>query len=126
METVILKDTHIAIRHPLFGAMIGITGLPALLVAIGFMFAVFGEIPISDVLIGRVARGPWRSRAFAMNYLVGFAVSASSLPLIAWIYGDWGFDALFGLLAVAALLIASVVLYLPQTNALRVVERSSD
>jgi hypothetical protein len=105
--------------------MIGLTGLAALLVAIGFMFAVFGGIPISDVLVGRVAHGRWRSRAFAMNYLVGFCVSASSLPLIAWIIGGWGFGALFCLLAVTAVLIACIVLYLPQTGVVRLVARTS-
>ena len=101
----------------LFTAMIGLTGLPALLVSIGFMFAVFGEIPINDVLVGRVASGEWRSRAFAISYLVGFGVSAASLPLIAWVYGSWGFGVLFGLLAFTALVIAGIVLYLPQTRA---------
>lgn len=107
------------IQALLFTLMIDLSGWPALLVSIGFMFAVFGEIPISDVLIGRVASGEWRSRAFALNYLVGFGVSASSLPLIAWIYGAWGFAALFGLLALTAALIAAVVLYLPQTRSIQ-------
>jgi MFS family permease len=100
----------------LFTAMIGLSGMPALFVSIGFMFAVFAEIPISDVLIGRVAGGEWRSRAFALNYLVGFAVSAASLPLIAWIFADWGFEVLFGLLALSALLIAWAALFLPETR----------
>ena len=107
------------IQALLFTLMIDLSGWPALLVSIGFMFAVFGEIPISDVLIGRVASGEWRSRAFALNYLVGFGVSASSLPLIAWIYGAWGFAALFGLLALTAAMIAAVVLYLPQTRSIQ-------
>ena len=100
----------------LFALMIGVSGWLALLVSIGFMFAVFGEIPISDVLIGRVASGEWRSRAFALNYLVGFGVSASSLPLIAWIYADWGFSVLFGLLSATALAIAAIVIFLPRTR----------
>ena len=100
----------------LFAAMMQLSGLSALLVSIGFMLVVFGEIPINDVLIGRVASGEWRSRAFALSYLVGFGVSALSLPLIAWIHGSWGFSMLFGLLAGAALLIFVVVLYLPQTE----------
>jgi MFS family permease len=100
----------------LFAAMIQLSGLAALLVAMGFMLAVFGEIPITDVLVGRVASGEWRSRAFALSYLVGFSVSALSLPLIAWVHGSWGFSVLFGLLACAALLIFIVALYLPQTE----------
>jgi MFS family permease len=100
----------------LFVAMMQLSGLSALLVSIGFMLVVFGEIPINDVLVGRVASGEWRSRAFALSYLVGFGISALSLPLIAWIYGSWGFSMLFGLLAAAALLIFVVVLYLPQTE----------
>ena len=101
----------------LFSAMVELTGWPALLVSIGFMFAVFGEIPLSDVLIGRIAKGAWRSRAFALNYLVGFSVSASTLPLIAWIHATWGFALLFGVLAVAALSIAACVVFLPRTEA---------
>jgi MFS family permease len=100
----------------LFGAMMHLYGWPALLVAIGFMLVVFGEIPISDVLVGRVASGEWRSRAFALSYLVGFGVSALSLPLIAWVYGTWGFSVLFGLLAIAALLIFCIVLFLPKSG----------
>jgi MFS family permease len=100
----------------LFAAMMQLHGLPALLVAIGFMLVVFGEIPISDVLVGRVASGEWRSRAFALSYLVGFGVSALSLPLIGWVYGGWGFSFLFGLLAIAALLIFCIVLFLPKSG----------
>ncbi len=100
----------------LFTAMMQLSGLPALLVAIGFMLVVFGEIPISDVLVGRVSSGEWRSRAFALSYLVGFGVSALSLPLIGWVYGSWGFAVLFGLLACAALLIFCIVLFLPKSE----------
>jgi MFS family permease len=100
----------------LFAAMMQLHGLPALLVAIGFMLVVFGEIPISDVLVGRVTSGEWRSRAFALSYLVGFGVSALSLPLIGWVYGGWGFSVLFGLLAIAALLIFCIVLFLPKSG----------
>ena len=37
------------------------TGWGAVLVSVAFMFAVFGQIPINDVLIGRVTRSEWRS-----------------------------------------------------------------
>ena len=45
-----------------------------------------------------------------------FSVSASAVPLIAWIHGTWGFSALFRLLAAAALLIFLAVLLLPKAD----------
>ena len=97
----------------LFLAMIGLDGLAALLVSIAFMLAVFGQIPINDVLVGRMARSAWRSRAFALRYIVSFSIMASAVPMIAWIHQAWGFDGLFRILALAAACIFGAVLLLP-------------
>lgn len=99
-----------------FYLMIHLDGLAALLVSIAFMFVVFGQIPINDVLVGRMARSEWRSRAYALRYVVTFSVMASAVPLIGWIHGNWGFARLFSLLAVVALLIFSATLLLPGSN----------
>ncbi|MDH3378348.1 MAG: MFS transporter [Gammaproteobacteria bacterium] len=98
------------------GIMMQLTGVAALVVAIAFMLAVFGQIPINDVLVGRMAHSEWRSRAYALRYIITFSVMASAVPLIAWIHGSWGFSALFGVLAVAALLIFVAVLFVPRTQ----------
>jgi MFS family permease len=100
-----------------FTLMVGATGSVALAVSAVFMLAVFGQIPINDVLIGRITRSEWRSRVFGLRYIVTFSVSASSIPLIAWIYGFWGFDALFWVLTAAALAILIVVVFLPAAAA---------
>lgn len=94
-------------------AMTQLDGVLALTVAIAFMLAVFGQIPINDVLVGRMAKSEWRSRAYSFRYIVTFSVMASAVPFIAWIHGRWGFDVLFFVLAMAALLIFSAVLLLP-------------
>ena len=109
----IIFATLAFVQALLFTIMIPLTGLPALIVAFAFMLMVFGEIPINDVLVGRVARSEWRSRAYSLSYIIGFSVSASAVPLIAWIHGGWGFDVLFGLLAVCAFVIFVAVLFLP-------------
>ena len=96
-----------------FFAMTQLEGVAALLVAIGFMLVVFGQIPINDVLVGRIARSEWRSRAYAIRYVVSFSVMASALPLIAWIHGTWGFGMLFSVLAFAAFAIFLAALLLP-------------
>jgi len=86
-----------------FAIMMQLSGIAALIVAIAFMLVVFGQIPINDVLVGRMARSEWRSRAYALRYIVTFSVMASAVPLIAWV------------LAAAASLIFLAVLFLPKS-----------
>lgn len=106
-----------------FFIMTNVSGLATLLIAIGFMLVVFGQIPINDVLIGRVARNEWRSRAYAVRYIVTFTVMASAVPFIAWVHGSWGFSRLFLLLGLAASLIFAAIFFLPASHRL-IPERS--
>jgi MFS family permease len=96
-----------------FYLMTHLQGVAALLLAIAFMFVVFGQIPINDVLVGRMARSEWRSRAFALRYVVTFSVMASAVPLIGWLHANGGFARLFSVLAFAAALIFCATLLLP-------------
>ncbi len=96
-----------------FFVMTQLEGVAALLVAIAFMLVVFGQIPINDVLVGRIARSEWRSRAYALRYIVTFSVSASAVPAIAWIHGSHGFGTLFSVLSVAACAIFLCTMLLP-------------
>ncbi len=97
-----------------FALMPGLTDWAALAVAVAFMLAVFGQIPINDVLLGRLTASAWRSRAFACRYIVTFSALAAAIPLIAWVHGAHGFDMLFKLLMVAALAILAAVTLLPK------------
>ena len=101
----------------LFALMANLNGIAALIVSIGFMLMVFGQIPINDVLVGRVAKSEWRSRAFATRSFITFTVMATSVPLIAWLHGTWGFPALFLVLCICAAFIFSAVLMLPKIDA---------
>ncbi len=104
----------VAILQALFFAiMVQLEGIAAFFVALAFMLVVFGQIPINDVLVGRMARSEWRSRAYAARYVVTFSVMASAVPLIAWLHNTWGFSALFVVLAIAAMLIFFAALMLP-------------
>ena len=99
-----------------FYLMTHLQGLAALMLSIAFMFVVFGQIPINDVLVGRMARSEWRSRAYALRYVVTFSVMASAVPLIGWLHANGGFSRLFNLLAVAAALIFCATLLLPASS----------
>jgi len=102
-----------ALQCVLFALMMTQEGLVSLFIALLFMLAVFGQIPINDVLVGRLARSEWRSRAFALRYLVTFSVMASAVPLIAWIHQAWGFERLFLVLSLTAFCILLATTQLP-------------
>ena len=101
----------------LLAAMHQLTGVAALAVAVAFMLVVFGQIPINDVLVGRITASAWRSRVFALRYILTFSVSATVVPMIAWIHGSWGFAILFMVLSGAAGLNFAAVLMLPRIAA---------
>ena len=103
-----------AIQVVFFLLMPGLADWAALLCAMAFMLAAFGQIPINDYMIGRLAEGQWRARIYGVRYVVSFTVLAAALPLIAFVYENWGFDALFRVLAASAAVILAAVLLLPQ------------
>ncbi len=106
--------TVAAIQLVFFGMMPGLSDTLALAVAFGFMLGAFGQIPINDYMIGRMASGPMRARIYGVRYVVSFTVLAAALPLIAVIHERWGFDTLFYVLAAAALATIVVVALLPR------------
>ena len=106
--------TAAAIQMVFFAIMPGLTDWAALACAMAFMLAAFGQIPINDYMIGRLAEGEWRARVYGVRYVVSFTALAAALPLIAFIYETWGFDALFRVLSISAAIILAAVSLLPQ------------
>jgi MFS family permease len=106
--------TAAGIQMVFFAIMPGLVGWPALICAMVFMLAAFGQIPINDYMIGRMAEGEYRARIYGVRYVVSFTVLELALPLIAFVYERWGFDALFRVLSVSAAIILGAVLMLPR------------
>jgi MFS family permease len=102
-----------AIQVVFFAAMPGLTDWPALLVALAFMLGAFGQIPINDYMIGKMAKSELRASIYGARYVVTFAVLGAALPLIAWVHQGWGFDMLFKILALAAAVTFAAVALLP-------------
>jgi MFS family permease len=103
-----------AIQILFFALMPRLEDALALAVALGFMLGAFGQIPISDFMIGKMASSAYRARAYAIRYVVSFTVLASSLPMTAFVHSNWGFDRLFLILAGAATVILALVTLLPK------------
>ena len=103
-----------AVQVVFFAAMPAVQNWAALAVALGFMLGAFGQIPINDYMIGKMAQGEARARVYAIRYVVSFTALAAALPLIAFIYEGWGFDTLFRVLARDGVVIFIAVSLLPR------------
>jgi MFS family permease len=103
-----------AIQVLFFAIMPGLKDWTAFAVALGFMLGAFGQIPINDYMIGRMAKSELRATIYGLRYIVSFTVLALALPLIAAIHRTYGFDMLFRVLSVAALVIFVAVTLLPR------------
>jgi len=49
-----------------------------------------------------------------VRYVISFLVLGAALPMIGWVHGRWGFDTLFMLLSVVAVVIFGAVSLLPR------------
>ena len=97
-----------------FAMMPGLENWPAFFVALAFMLGAFGQIPINDYMIGRMAKSELRASIYGTRFVVSFGVWAAVVPLIAWVHSNWGFDALFYILAGSAVAILIAVAMLPK------------
>jgi MFS family permease len=88
-----------------------------LAVAIGMMFFVFGQIPINDAMVARHTDEAWRSRVYAVRYVVSFGASSLSVPLVALMLGTgWGFGGLFVVLAGLAVITTAAAFLFPDVT----------
>ena len=97
-----------------FASMPGLEDWAALAVSLGFMLGAFGQIPINDYMIGKMATSDIRAQVYGGRYVVSFLVLGATLPFIRWIHGTWGFDTLFRVLAAVAGIIFLAVMLLPK------------
>jgi len=118
---------HLIDRHPLHRVFVcvAIGQAPLLLlagwadgglmltVAVLMMFFVFGQIPINDAMVARHTDEAWRSRVYALRYVMSFGASAAAVPLVAFMHGAAsGFRGLYLVLALFALgTLAAAVLF---------------
>ena len=83
-------------------------------VSLVMMILILGEVPIQDALVARYARDSWRSRAYAVKFLLALSTAPLAIPIIALLHGAAGdFSLLFIIMGGLALAVAVVALWLP-------------
>lgn len=93
------------------------TGSAMIGVALAMMMLVFGQIPITDTLVARNTPEHWRSRVYALKYVLSFAIAATAVPAVSALHAfGGGFTTLFLICAGCAAAIALAVSWLPSSR----------
>lgn len=108
-----------------FGA--ALTGIPLILVSIGIVVGIFGQVTINDAMVGKYTSEEWRARAFAARYFLGFTAAGVSVGLVAWLHERGGFTLMmqaFG--ALCLLVIVGALLFPAEKRSLQPLARPAE
>jgi MFS family permease len=90
-----------------------LSNVSLIVVAIGIIMGLFGQITVNDAMVGKYTSEEWRSRAFAVRYFVGFTAAGASVGLVAWLYEQGGFITVLHAFAALCLLVIVAAIILP-------------
>ncbi|HEV2431139.1 MAG TPA: MFS transporter [Burkholderiales bacterium] len=99
------------IQIPMLAVAANVEGWAMLAAALAMMLAVFGQIPLNDVIVGKYVADEYRARVLSVRYVVSLGVAAVAVPLIAVLHRtEGGFGNVFLVLAAlaAGMLVASL------------------
>jgi MFS family permease len=102
------------VQIPLLAAAASLDGWPMLIVALGMMMAIFGQIPLNDAIVGKYVADEYRARVFSVRYVVSLGVAAVGVPLISVLHRtEGGFRNVFLVLAALAFAVMTAALFFP-------------
>lgn len=94
-----------------FGA--ALSGPWLVVVAVGVVIGIFGQVTVNDTMIGRYTGDAWRGRAYAVRYFVGFTAAGASVGLVAWLHERGGFTLMLQALGALCVLVIVGALVFP-------------
>jgi MFS family permease len=106
-----------AMQIPLLLAASAVGNYGILLIAVPMMFFIFGVIPINDAMVAKYTDEHWRSRVYAVRFVISFSASACAVPLVAGLYrSSGGFGEVYLVLALLALLCSTAAWFFPRAR----------
>ena len=103
-----------ALQAVMFALLAGKSEWALLALATGSMVAIFAQIPINEVVLGRMVKPEHRSTFFAARYFIVFLTMGASLPIFALLHNLGGFDLVFWVMAGCGLTSLIATLFLPE------------
>lgn len=91
------------VQIPLLALAANLQGWAMLAAALAMMLAVFGQIPLNDVIVGKYVADEFRARVLSVRYVVSLGVASVAVPMIALLHDrQGGFRNVFLVLAALA------------------------
>lgn len=98
---------------PLLYLAASLSNVSLIVVAIGIIIGLFGQITVNETIVGKYTSEEWRSRAYAVRYFVGFTAAGASVGLVAWLYEQGGFMMMLHAFAALSVLVIIAAAILP-------------
>lgn len=111
LKTLFLPLALILAPLLFFGA--ALSGMPLVVVCIGIIIGIFGQITVNDAMIGKYTSDEWRARAYSVRYFLGFTAAGASVGLVASLHERGGFTLMLQALGVLCLLVIVGALTFP-------------
>ncbi|MDB5619238.1 MFS transporter [Tardiphaga sp.] len=90
-----------------------LSNVSLIVVAIGIIIGLFGQITVNEAMVGKYTSEEWRSRAYAVRYFVGFTAAGASVGLVSWLYEKGGFMMMLHTFSALCVLVILAALILP-------------
>jgi MFS family permease len=90
-----------------------LSNVSLIVVAIGIIIGLFGQITVNEAMVGKYTSEEWRSRAYAVRYFVGFSAAGASIGLVSWLYDRGGFMMMLHTFSALCVLVIVAALILP-------------
>ena len=95
-----------------FGA--SLSGIPLILVCIGIVICIFGQVTVNDSMIGKYTSDEWRARAYSVRYFLGFTAAGASVGIVASLHERGGFALMLQALGGLCVLVIIGAICFPQ------------
>lgn len=111
---------------PLLYLAAQLSSVPLILVSIGVIIGMFGQVTVNDAMIGKYTSDAWRARAYAARYFLGFTAAGASVGLVAWLHAQGGFALMLQAFAALCLLVIVGALIFPPEHTEPVAVRAAE
>lgn len=98
---------------PLLFVATRLGSVPLIVVSIGIIIGIFGQVTINDAMVGKYTSDAWRARAFAARYFLGFTAAGVSVGLVAWLHDKGGFALTLQALGLLCIMVLAGALIFP-------------